>query len=285
MKKIILLKGLPASGKSTWAKEEVIKWNWNIKRINKDDLRAMLDNNKWTKWNEKIVLWTRDLITEWLLEQWKTVIIDDTNFAPQHEERMKELAKKHNAKFEVKFFDTDVETCIDRDSLRENPVWSKVIYDMYNKYLAPEFKPLEFDNNLPTAIICDVDGTLALKWDRDIYDTSKVHLDSVIIPTATIINSLYNRGTKILIVTGRDWEYLDITKKWLDDNGIKYDEIYTRPAWDNRSDTIIKREIYDNHINWKYNVTFALDDRFRLVNQRRDMGIYTFDCNQTREIF
>jgi len=35
---------------------------------------------------------------------------------------MKELAKKHNAKFEVKFFDTDVETCIDRDSLRENPV-------------------------------------------------------------------------------------------------------------------------------------------------------------------
>jgi hypothetical protein len=30
---------------------------------------------------------------------------------------------------------------------------------------------------------------------------------------------------------------------------------------------------------------FALDDRTRVVDWRRKMGIYTFDCNQTREVF
>jgi len=52
--KVLILKGLPASGKSTYAKELVAKGNW--KRINKDDLRAMLDCSKWSKANEKFVL-------------------------------------------------------------------------------------------------------------------------------------------------------------------------------------------------------------------------------------
>lgn len=38
-----MLKGLPASGKSTYAKELVLKSPGKYKRINKDDLRAMVD--------------------------------------------------------------------------------------------------------------------------------------------------------------------------------------------------------------------------------------------------
>lgn len=41
MPKLLVLKGLPASGKSTYAKELVNK-GW--KRVNKDDLRAMIDD-------------------------------------------------------------------------------------------------------------------------------------------------------------------------------------------------------------------------------------------------
>lgn len=39
MKKIILTRGIPASSKSTWAKQEVLKDPEHSVRINRDDLR------------------------------------------------------------------------------------------------------------------------------------------------------------------------------------------------------------------------------------------------------
>ena len=41
MKRIILTRGVPASGKSTWAKQEVLKDPEHSIRINRDDLRNM----------------------------------------------------------------------------------------------------------------------------------------------------------------------------------------------------------------------------------------------------
>jgi len=63
MNKIIMLKGLVASGKSTRAKEQVEN-NQKMKRVNKDDLRAMLDNSRYSKANEKIVIATRNTIIQ-----------------------------------------------------------------------------------------------------------------------------------------------------------------------------------------------------------------------------
>lgn len=52
---VTLTKGLPASGKTTWAKEQ-IKQNPNgVKRINKDDLREMLDVGLFTGASEKLI--------------------------------------------------------------------------------------------------------------------------------------------------------------------------------------------------------------------------------------
>jgi predicted kinase len=57
--KLLMLKGLPASGKSTYAKKLAQD---GYVRVNKDDLRAMLHAGKWSKINEKQVLATRDQI-------------------------------------------------------------------------------------------------------------------------------------------------------------------------------------------------------------------------------
>ena len=62
--KLIMTRGLPASGKSTWAKEQVIASGGRTKRVNKDDLRAMIDNSVWSKQNEKNILAVRDFITK-----------------------------------------------------------------------------------------------------------------------------------------------------------------------------------------------------------------------------
>ncbi len=59
MKKIILTKCLPGSGKSTWALD-FLKKNPDYKRINKDELRAMIDGGKWTHKNEKVILNMRE---------------------------------------------------------------------------------------------------------------------------------------------------------------------------------------------------------------------------------
>ena len=58
--KIILTRGLPASGKSSWAKEFVKNSNGKAKRINKDLLREMIDSSVYSKPNEKFILEIRD---------------------------------------------------------------------------------------------------------------------------------------------------------------------------------------------------------------------------------
>ena len=144
MKTIYLLKGLPASGKSTWAKERIAK-DPNTKRVNKDDLRAMLDNSRWSKANEKFVLKLRDHIIVEALNDGKHIIVDDTNLHPKHEINLKRIAKEHNAKVEVVFFDTPVEVCLERDAKRENPVGDEVIISMYDRYINNDLShiPLE----------------------------------------------------------------------------------------------------------------------------------------------
>ena len=56
---IYMMKGLPASGKSTYVKSMM---NPNLKRVSKDDLRAMLDLGEYNVENEMLVLDVRNFI-------------------------------------------------------------------------------------------------------------------------------------------------------------------------------------------------------------------------------
>ncbi len=69
--------GLPGSGKSTWAKEKLEKAPNSIKRVNKDDFRAMLDNAYFSKGNEKFVLEVQDVIIKSVLAEGKHAIVYD----------------------------------------------------------------------------------------------------------------------------------------------------------------------------------------------------------------
>ncbi|NBU34805.1 hypothetical protein EBS40_09370 [bacterium] len=142
MSKLIMLKGLPASGKSTWAKEQVRLSKGKTKRVNKDDLRAMIDDGEWSKQNEKLILEIRDELVFKFLMQGYDVIVDDTNLAPKHEKDLHAILKmveagswfpggESNMEFEVKWFDTPLAECIRRDMLRPNPVGKKVIRRFY----------------------------------------------------------------------------------------------------------------------------------------------------------
>ena len=45
---------------------------------------------------------------------------------------------------------------------------------------------------------------------------------------------------------------------------------------DHRPDNIVKREIYQNNIEGVYNVLFVLEDRKKVIDMYRDLGILTF---------
>jgi tRNA uridine 5-carbamoylmethylation protein Kti12 len=82
--KLIFLAGLPACGKTSWAKEYQ-KNNPGTKRVNKDDLRSMIDDSVWSKSNEKTILSIQQSIVSDLLNK-HDVILDNTHLDKKHEE-------------------------------------------------------------------------------------------------------------------------------------------------------------------------------------------------------
>lgn len=267
MSKLLILKGLPASGKSTYAKELVAK-GW--KRVNKDDLRSMIDDSKWSKENEKTIINAELELASLFLISGYNVVVDDTNFA--YVEKWKEFADMNSIDFEVKFFDIPLMECIERDAKRgDKSVGAKVIMRMYDQYLKPE--PPEYSDDKQNCYIFDIDGTLAKMNGRSPYDYSKVHTD---IPNhnITMINRLLAQsGLPIIIVSGRTDDCLVETIQWLDANAIKYNKVFMRASGDLRNDAVVKKEIYDNKIKDKYNVLAVFDDRNRVVDMWRSLGI------------
>lgn len=286
---ITILKGLPASGKSTWAKEKIAKSPGTHKRVNKDDLRAMLDSSHWSKGNEKFVLDLRDEIIRRSLYLGKHVIVDDTNLHPKHEINIRKLADDFEGNVQVKImeFSVPLQTCIDRDMKRANSVGEKVIRKMYNQFLAPELEKVElveYDNNLPDCIIIDIDGTIAEKGDRSPFDWKKVGLDKPKLEVLNVIRNYFhslNNGkygkneVQPFIFSGRDSVCKPETINWLNEIAeIDMDyEIHMRAENDMRKDTIVKKELYEEFVKGKYNVLSVFDDRNCVVEMWRSIGL------------
>lgn len=266
--KLTMLRGLPASGKSTYARTQ------DAFRVNKDDIRQALHGGVWSKENERDVIKERDRLIRFNLKT-SDVIVDDTNFASKHEVNLRKIAQECGADFEIKLFtDVPLAECIKRDAARQGKahVGESVIRGMYDQFLRPVVKQ-EIIPGLPTCICSDIDGTIADGAGlRSMYDWHSVGRDK---PKQTIIDIfLQCKADKKFILSGRDGCCRAETIQWLFDHDVVYDELFMREARDMRKDSIVKREIYDREIKGKYNVLFILDDRNQVVDLwRRDLGL------------
>lgn len=284
-----MTKGLPGSGKSRWAEEVVRSTNGDVVRVNKDLFRDMLHGGQWSKKNEKQVLKARNALVSEFLAAMTDVIVDDTNLAPSHETELRRIAAQHGAEFRIKdFTDVPVEECIENDLARAKSVGEKVIRKMHRQFLfngaagRPALvKPIP---GLPSAIIVDIDGTVAIMGDRSPYDASLCHLDT---PNRDVINLVWQWATfkdrigephKVIFCSGRKEEHRPQTEAFLDKHltsSLADDEfvLLMRADGDNRKDSIIKSEIYERHIQGQYNVEFVLDDRDQVVEAWRSLGL------------
>jgi len=300
IKTIWVLYGIQASGKSTWAKGELMRNPGKYKRVNKDLLRRMLDNDKFDFQNEKFVLKMRDNIVESSLRQGFDVIVDDTNFpvSGRHFKRMCEIAQKvGNVRVIEKYFDVTLKEALERNQKPDRtPVPEDVVKSTYEKHVKNKsfacqdlyFQRIEkipYVAGLPHCIIFDIDGTLAhMNGKRGAYDWDKVDIDDVDRNIKTINNIIHRfqesyGGIEIIIFTGRDGMAKEKTEEWLEYNEIWYDKLFIKGINDNRKDTIVKKEYYDNYIKDKYNVIAILDDRNQVVDLWRSLGLTVLQVN------
>ena len=286
MKKLIITIGLPGSGKSYFA-DNFIQQNKSFVLSNRDDLRfELFKKYDISKNQEKQVTAEQDKRIAKAIQDGQHIIISDTNLNPKTQEKWKQLAIKHNLELEIKDFrDVLLETCIKQDLKRDKSVGKDVIMNMYIKYIRPTlYKHNNKKENKPKAVIFDLDGTLAIMNNRGAFDWDKVDQD---LPNGQVIDIalMYaNNGYEILFCSGRMDCCRQKTINWLDINFQKYTSahidrnLFMRKTDDCRQDSIVKKELFLEHIDQQYNVEAVFDDREQVVILWQDLGISTFRC-------
>ena len=273
----IMCLGLPGSGKSTWAKRLVEEDNRYV-RINRDDLRLMLHGDaEWSPKREKVTVVARNALIHAVLASGRSVVCDDTNLAPSVQEELQRLAKQWNAEFKIQdFTDVPYRECIRRDLKRAHSVGKDVILRMYDDYLRPPL--LVQDETLPHCILVDMDGTLArLGNHRGPYDDHRCDEDEPFEYVVNLIQGFLESrpNVNLIIVSGRNEDRARIpTETWLERHGFKPQAVLLRSGDDNRPDTVVKRELYEEFIKDKFYVEFVVEDRQVVVDLwRRDLGL------------
>jgi predicted kinase len=295
---MIICRGVPASGKSTWAKAWLAEKPLERVRVNRDNLRWTLGIKEGvgTQEQEREVTYWQNAMIERALEQGKDVVVDNTNLRAKFVKDLMRQAYKHGAYVEFKDFPISLADAKERDHLRalanERNVGPQVIEMFFEKFvgkdgkLPPEpvvqfdepvkFRPYKEQVGLPHCVIVDIDGTLAHMEDkRGPYDTHLYHVDRFDDLIASIVYSYTEWGANadIILLSGRSEDFRNETEAWLEYYDMKYENLYMRPTGDSRNDAIVKDELFEKHIAGKYNVDFILDDRNRVVEMWRAKGL------------
>lgn len=282
---IYFYKGLPACGKTTHARDwQLAIGSKHLATICKDDLRAMLHQSEFNKTNEDQVLRIEYAIVLDCLMEGRDVSIHNTHLNTSHEDRYRKLAAQHGYAFEViDMTDVPVSVCIARDSLRDKPVGEEVIRRLAKGKGIPECKPIPYDNSLNDCYIFDLDGTLALHdGKRSPYDYTRVSEDTPNWPVIVTFNRLGTLGGAVMFIfSGREDSCKQETINWLTENSIRHNEyvLAMRKTGDSRSDAIVKEEMWQAHIEGKYNCLGIFDDRDRVVAMHRAEGRPVYQVN------
>lgn len=150
--------------------------------------------------------------------------------------------------------------------------------------------------------VFDIDNTLANvhhRWDHlrngkknwDAFFADQ-HKDEPYQAVLDVLHALaYDRGKmlgdKIIVVTGRDERFREVSLEWLRrhiDYEFLDEDLHMRPSQNREDDDVLKVRIIkdwlDAHPGYKVGAIF--DDRHRIIDAFRAEGWYTFECNQER---
>ena len=191
-----------------------------------------------------------------------------------------------------------MDDAIERDKRREAKVGEKVIRRMYDDYikaggpeptvdLTPFAAPI-YNDALPGAIICDLDGCISLfDHHRGPYEGEKCADDDVNPAVQLILEKVRTvdsdvsglNDIDIIFMSGREDKFRPQTLEFLHKTGLVWHKLYMRQTGDMRKDSIIKRELYETHVKDKFNIVCILDDRDQTVSMWRSLDLPCFQVN------
>ena len=284
--KLIMMRGLPSSGKSTRAREIIEESGGGWVRINGDLLRQMLHFDKFSPMNEKTTQDTMKLLARTYLSDNLNVIIDNTNLGPKHEARWKGIAKECGASFSLCDLSyVDMYACLNRNRERDNKVPDHVIINM-----ALQYKLVD----LGSVVVCDLDGTLCdTTWRQHFVRKPKgekdwdsffagIFEDPIRQDIYDMVRRFTYDGYTIVFVSGRSEKYREVTLNWMANHGINCPILLMRAENDRREDTVVKLDIMNTFLV-KEDIVAVLDDRPSVIRMWREQGLNVIDVGTGEE--
>ena len=307
---ILVLMGLPASGKSTLALQWVARDPANRMRVNYDEMRETLYGPGWKFNRAQEASMKAEAFRQ--AKSWidanpyeHSVVVDNLNLTEGARKPWLDLARSLNVPVDVHEMDTNMNDCVRQDRYRQKRVGEAVINrwalrtgwidwtDYKNKFMVVDVdgtlantdhrqqfvRPPEDWHDCPEPILqhgvcsaCHKLNPKHYKWKKDWLGFFKgVADDKPITPIMDIVTELA-LNYHLIIVSGRP---LDLcgkqTEDWLRKWKVPYEFLFMRDGGDSRADTIVKQEILEYLP--KDRIAFVLDDRDSVVKMWRDNGL------------
>ena len=302
---LIIFRGLPGCGKSTKAREMQAERGGRV--VERDEIRFML-YGRYTDCDEKLVTNVQHRLIEEGLRMGENVFVSDMNLRNQYVQSLYALAWAQGVDVEVvDMTNVDVGTCLARNAEPTRRVAGKkvpedVIIGNYQRFIKGKPYPLPFqftgaklpskkyekyerNPDKPTAIIVDIDGTVARMVDRGPFDEHLVKNDELFEYVAAMVQFAFYQGVDIIFMSGRtDGCYAD-TRAWLNEKMPWLDDdfelIMRRTAEDRgRPDDDVKYDLFKSKVEKDYDVWYVIDDRNKVVKMWREIGL---TCAQVAE--
>lgn len=298
MKILTMLVGPPGSGKSTMAKQFLLTEGDRVERsvyINQDSQGKLQHMENFRA----------------ALREEKDIIVDRMNFNKNQRAGYLEQAKKLGYKIVIHVIHESYETCFSRMLVRKD---HETIKDDVNALQALTFffknyervEDWEADEVVrhwpngekPSAIVCDLDGTLCNIEHRRHWVRGEGKKNWVMFmqgipqdkPHQWCIDILYMFSQKIqkdpkeiVLCSGRGEEQRKATESWLNahlpGHLKEVSALFMRQAGDSRKDSIVKEMLLDFEILTRYTPYLMIDDRQQVVDMWRKRGFTCLQCD------
>lgn len=294
MPKLTILRGISGSGKSTWARQQ------NATIVSRDAIRDMLfelhkaDDQAYHKQDKNILSACESSVTvvqnstiAGLLRDGHDVIVDNTNIEWAFVKALAKIGYRYGAEVEVKVFDIPLDTAVMRDLNRKamggRSVGSAVISKQHQRLKSNKSmtldpvqvaKPYFGTPGKPKAFMFDLDGTTYHMNDKRGPYAENVDVDDPDELIQEIINAIsIVTGWIPIAMSGRKEVTRVLTEQCLDRDGVMYDHLFMRADGDNRSDNLVKIDLFDENVRDNFDVQFVFDDRDQVVEAWRRMGL------------
>jgi predicted kinase len=138
--KIIVLVGLPGSGKSTYL-ENLRRDNLPVNAISSDEMRRLLADDVTDQTiHRRVFASMRYLVRQRLALSRPVTYVDATHLTPGERRPYIVLANLHDGEAEALFFDVPLEVCLARNRLRPRVVPDDVIRQMARRLVPPSIQ-------------------------------------------------------------------------------------------------------------------------------------------------